>query len=322
MWHRPQIWLVATAEDRELQRAWLNRVISALSEPGRSKVTARFREDAHFLATYTELATAAVLTDAGVAVEYEREYEGKTPDFTVLNGSSPSLLVEVYTKFRSEERRATERAWMALQTRIQAIPVPVVLTVVIADRRRSSAPDDRTAKQIVRQLRDWLLEAPTPARDGRLIEGYQFLVAGRVPGLYATCSIPGSGGWFDSDMVLRAINDKVKVYASLADRFELPLLVVLASEPASPLKEELVRSALKGDMTMTLSFDPFERGSEPHTVSMRPDRTPASFAPCLSAVGWMNPGIDEPGSLIVFPVPSARRPVPLASAGSLIVAPP
>ena len=28
IWHRPQIWLVATAEDGELQRAWLNRVIS------------------------------------------------------------------------------------------------------------------------------------------------------------------------------------------------------------------------------------------------------------------------------------------------------
>ena len=118
-------------------------------------------------------------------------------------------------------------------------------------------------------------------------------------------------------------NDKVKAYSTLADRVDLPLLVVLAAEPASPLNEDLVRSALRGEMTTTLSFDPFEGRSEPHTVAMRSDTTPAAFAPCLSAVGWMNPGINDPGSLAVFPVPSgAWRPIPLTSLDALTVGSP
>ena len=204
-WHRPQIWLVATAEERKAQRVWLNRIISALPEPGRSKVVARLPEDAHFLSTYTELATAAVLNDVGLIVEYEREFDGRTPDITVLGTTAPSLLVEVYTKFRSNERRVAERAWIALQSRIQKIPVPVVLTIVTADRARSVAPDDRSAKRIALQLRDWLREVPITADGSRMIEGYHFIIAGRAPGLYATCSLPGGGGWFDSDMVLNAI---------------------------------------------------------------------------------------------------------------------
>jgi hypothetical protein len=34
---------------------------------------------------------------------------------------------------------------------------------------------------------------------------------------------------------------------------------------------------------------------------------PAEFHPALSAVGWLQPGIDEPGSMTIFDLPSAAR---------------
>jgi hypothetical protein len=318
-WHRPEIWLVATAEERAEQRSWLNRTINALPEPGRSKIRARLPENAHFLSTYTELATAAVLHDAGMTLEYERNQEGKTPDITVFDGKNPSMLVEVYTKFRSTDRRSAERAWRALQSRIQAIPVPVILAVRRVDPSAPNSPDDPSAKRIAAELKQWLLQPSPSVINGRLIEGYHFMIAGSAPGLYANMSIPGGGGWFDSDMVLNAVGEKVKVYSALSEVLKVPLLVVLAAEPASPLSEDLVRSALRGDMSTTLSFDPFEDKSEPHTVAMRAGRVLAEFAPSLSAVGWMNPGIDDPGFLKVFPVPSAARPIRFSSVGALVV---
>lgn len=321
-WHRPEIWLVATAEERHAQRVWLNRAIDALPEPGRSKVMARLPENPHFLSTYIELATAAVLLDAGMSLDYERDFDGKTPDLVVVEESGPSLLIEVYTKFRSNDRREAEHSWRMLQNRVQAIPVPVVLIISNLGGTVSEAPNDAKAKRIAVELRRWLLELSGSASNRRVIQGYQFTIMGPAPGLYATMARPGGGGWFDSDMVLAAINQKVKAYAKLADRLELPLLVVLAAEPASPLSEDLVRSALKGDMSTTLSIDVFAGKSEPHTVAMRSDRTPASFAPALSAVGWMNPGIDDPGTLNLFPVPDARRPIEMSSVGGLRVGQP
>ncbi len=307
-WERPEIWLVATSDNRHLQRAWLNRTIDSLSEPGRSKVVARLPENAHFLSTYTELATAAILQDAGLAIEYEPDLGGKTPDLVVFGDAGPLMLVEVYTKFRHNELRRDEKAWRALQARVQRIPVPVMLAV---NRKDGPAPDDATAKRIATRLKEWLLQVPGVAKMNRILEGYDFMIEGQSPGLYATMTIPGGGGWFNSDLVLNAVNEKVSSYAPLADQLDVPLLVVLAAEPASPLSEDLVGAALAGTMATALKMDYFTMQSEPHTVNMRFDQTPATFAGGLSAVGWVAPGIDEPGTLTIFPVSSATRPIQL-----------
>ncbi len=51
---------------------------------------------------------------------------------------------------------------------------------------------------------------------------------------------------------------------------------------------------------------------------MRSSDTPISFAPALSAVAWLTPATDEPGTLTVLPVPNAGRPHPLPLGGRIV----
>jgi hypothetical protein len=318
-WHRPEVWVVATAPERDRQRAWLNQTIDSLPEPGKSKAMRRLPENAHFLSTYSELSAAAILVDAGLSVEYEPDLGKRTPDFVVDGKAGPCAIVEVYTKFRSEAQRHAEGAWKVLHTRVRDIPVPVVLVVNSLGGTSAEAPDEATSKRIATKLRSWLLRTPEDVGREEVFEGYHFMIGGQAPGLYALMALPGGGGWFDSDMVLTAINEKTRRYASLASRMEVPLLVILAAEPASPMNQDLVRSALSGDMSTTLKVDVFARYSEPHTVRMRSDRTPVTFDPALSVIGWLDPGIDSPGELTVFPATSSERPLDLPTTESLHV---
>lgn len=56
----------------------------------------------------------------------------------------------------------------------------------------------------------------------------------------------------------------------------------------------------------------------PARVRMRSSDTPISFAPALSAVAWLTPATDEPGTLTVLPVPNAGRPHPLPLGGRIV----
>lgn len=109
-------------------------------------------------------------------------------------------------------------------------------------------------------------------------------------------------------MVRNAIGQKASRYGGLATARGVPLLVVLAAEPALPLTRDLLADALAGRQALAVTLDPFGPApteSGPFRLGERD--APAIFNPALSAVGWLQSGIDHPGSMTLFDVRSAAR---------------
>jgi hypothetical protein len=81
-------------------------------------------------------------------VAYERDWEGRTPDWTVLSDNDKPLdFVEVHTDQPPSSTFGQVRAWHGLVERIKAVPVSVVLQLA-SDGEPVSPPDAGTAKKI------------------------------------------------------------------------------------------------------------------------------------------------------------------------------
>lgn len=312
-WSRPELWQVITNPARAPQRRWLSVVLKQLPEAQRKNVLARLQSDRHFLSTYNELAAAALLGTPDVRIELEPSFTWQgttlTPDLAFRSVDGKLLAIgEVSTRFRSAEHRSLEHQWRELRTRVARIPRPVGLLVQDLVHNPIQPPTSGQAVKIERHLRAWLLEPSTALGATTECTGYRFQVAFDLPGLRAEVVAPRGGDWYNTDVVRRAINDKASRYTGLAESLDVPLLVVLAAEPSLPFSKSLVSSALAGAQALEFSLDPFR----PDTITIPPMRfnqldVPAVFHPALSAVGWLEPGIDQPGSIILFDVPSAAR---------------
>lgn len=312
-WNRPDLWPVIADPARSSQRRWLSEAISTLSDNQRRNVLGRLQSDRHFLATYNELAVIALVSDSELMVEYEPRFtcNGRvlTPDVALRRRDGSLIaLVEVSTRFRTAEQRSLEIQWKELRTRVSRIPRPVGL--LVRDMRPGPArpPDSGQARRIEGALRSWLLRPSTVIGATYEIEGYWFRVAGTLPGLRARIATPTGTGWYNTDMVREPIAIKVSRYASLAGSLDTPLIVILAAEPAMPISLNMLRAVLSGAQAITIAVDPFMIGpatSGPMRLNERD--IPAEFDPELSMVGWLDPGVDEPGTLTVFEVLSASR---------------
>ena len=87
---------------------------------------------------------------------YEEEWDGLSPDWTVLSDSGkPLAFVEVHTDMPASDTFGQMRAWHGLVERIKEIPVPGLLQ--LASTKPVSPPDPRTAKKISQDLRRELL---------------------------------------------------------------------------------------------------------------------------------------------------------------------
>ncbi|WP_298338840.1 hypothetical protein [Ferrimicrobium sp.] len=320
-WAFPSIYSIATSADREAQRIWLNQALCAIPETDRDRLLGRLEKEANFLSTYNELATAAIFLQAGYSFRYEAELGGRTPDLLIPSGEDhPMLLVEVVTKFRNDSLRRIERQWKELATRVEMISVPLVLLVRGLGRGRPEPPDSGTAKRVVSELQKTLLATPVGIGDEIEIEDYVFVIAGQVPGARASLATPAGASTYNADLVLEAVREKVSRYCSGADRVGAALIVVLAAESQSPLSIDLLRTALTGAQTVTMSFDIFEPGPvSSGPFSMRAENIPPAFHPSVSAIAWLEPGIENPGTLTLFPIASAERQLRFRQSERLVI---
>lgn len=310
-WERPALYSVATAPERAAQRAWMAACLERVPEPGRSRLRSRLHSDQAFVTASTELAVAAALQDAGLLPHYEVEVDGVTPDFLV-EGLDRPLLVEVWTRREPDQLRQDERAWSVLQGRVAEIPVPIGLHIIWPDREELRPPDSRSGKQIVRKLKEWLLAVWDAPQEGmtREIGGYVFRVgAVRIPGLRARLHTPEGGGWADSDTVLKAVRAKVLRYASATHSRAGYLLVVLSAEDGAGLQLNQLSSALAGKQTLSVSLDRLPGPG--NLIAWKTPRwssdEPETFDPALSAIGWLEVKVEEPGPLTLIPIQSAER---------------
>jgi hypothetical protein len=65
------------------------------------------------------------------------------------------------------------------------------------------------------------------------------------------------GDWVSSDRDVAAIiKPKVRKYASVATDLQVPLVVVLGADPRLPLNLGDVQSAMRGQLTFSMTLDP------------------------------------------------------------------
>lgn len=304
------MWLVATAAERAGQREWMNAALLDVPQPGRARLERKLKESRSFLATYHELAVAALLQGCGQTTEYEPQLDGLTPDIVASRNGTLELVVEVVGRFRADHVRSQERGWRALAQRVSQIAWPVGIIVRSPTGGQLIPPDGATAKRIATLLRDWLW-LRRGSRGVVEFEGYQFGVVQQLPtGSPTLLATPDPGGWLNADDVLKTIHEKVRKYANLCQQRDLPFVVVLAAEPNAPMNVDLVRSALGGAQSVVFTLPAFGGPDRvgPAKMPMRQENIPETFGPALSAVAWLAPGTYDPGSLTVLPVPSASRP--------------
>jgi len=312
-WRRPELWPVITDPARAPQRRWLSFALGQLPKRQRQNALARLQSDEHFLATYNELAAVALLGTPDLRVELEPSFpwQGRTltPDLALRSADGQLLAIgEVSTRFRSAEHRSLEIQWRELRTRVARIPRPVGLLVQDLVHDPIRPPTSGQAAKIERDLRRWLLRPSITLGATSDFHGYLFQVAFDLPGLRAQLAAPTGSDWYNTDMLRGALSSKASRYTGLADSLDVPLFVVLAAEPALSLSKEFLVSALAGVQALTISFDPFRPGPiAPAPMRFNEQNIPATFAPALSAVGWLRAGIEQPGSMTLFDVPSAAR---------------
>jgi hypothetical protein len=309
-WERPGYYEIATLPERAAQREWVNSALSLLPVQGSTQMFRRLASRRGFGATYNEIAVAAILQSAGLLPEYEAKFGDLTPDLCVRRADGESaLIVEVVGRFLPDATHGEVRLWHSFANRVEQITVPVGLVVHFHDGGIVPPPVGAHAKRIVAILQDALIR-----NGGSLgpieIENYVFCAVDRVPGTRAKLVPPVTPGWEGSDGLLETIHSKVKKYGPIAAKAGTPLVVALAAGVNVPVGIDLLRSALAGAQSTVISFSPFggptQIGST--TVKLREKDVSMDFHAGLSAVAWLQAGIDDPGTLTVFSIPSAALP--------------
>jgi hypothetical protein len=313
---RPEIWPIAVDPERTPQRAWINDVLSSLPLQVQRVLRHKLEKNSSFLATYNELALGALLRQPGCELGYEVAIDDPdggqvTPDWTIENAGREIAVFEITTQFRPVEARGVDHKWAELKDKVAGVPFPfVVLVRCMADR--FAAPDSGTAKLLARRVAAWLARPATKIGDEVIVDGYSFGILGVAPGLRAMLSPPTTGAAFDADMIVGTINEKVSRYAAACEARALPLVIVLAAEAAAPMDLGLLKTALAGTQTVRLALDPFAPVGQPiasHSVQLRQFDKPAPIDPSVSAIGWLDPGVDTPGRLTLMRLPEAVRPI-------------
>ena len=307
-WQRPEIWPLVFNDDRSYQRKWVENTMNHFTDSEQAKLKRRLYENNRFIATYNELCVAAHVSKE-LHLTYEEHIGQPTPDFTVRNSDGEIItLIEVATKFRPESKRKIEKSWKVLRKLVNEIPIPAAVALSPSMQRPVHGPrDEREAKEIAKEIESWLKGLIFYPEKVRSIRGFEFIYVDKLPGLRARLLPPGGGTWIDSDMIISQINNKVKVYSKSCESMEIPLVVIISKEPEVPLDKEQVEKVLDGVQVISNTVDPFSTSAGSHTVQIRLENTPISFNPCLSAVGFLEPGIDDPGQLKLFPVRSAKN---------------
>lgn len=310
-WERADLASVALSPERAVIRSWIDSEVSALEQPGRRKLIARLRDDKNFATAYNELAVAAVLRDAGLSLLYEAELDGLTPDLFAPSGPhGRPLVIEVWTRELPRSARGTRRAWAELVRRVADIPVPVAVLVQGTQGGTPPVPTSGDSKEIAASLRRWLLRGQRCRGDSHDVGSYRFVVFMEVPGLKTRMAAPTGGGRADSELVVRAIQTKVRRYRALVERLDASFVVVTASDPSTPLDVELLRSALGGRQSFSFSFSPAATGLIGTSSGPMPrNRHIVEFDSALSAVGFVEARLADP-VLTLIPSTRAARPVP------------
>lgn len=254
---------IAVDDEHEPWRRWLDGQLALLPEHDADTLAGKLWVDKDFWTVNFELAVGEWLREQGFSVAYEREWDGVTPDWTIVSDTGqPMGFVEIHTHNPTADTYAQMKAWHALVERIKAIPVAVVLQLAPTSEPLPP-PDAGTAKRIARELRTALLEASGQARFTTC--GYTFLVMGDRSrggrqmvsplGMHAAFEPPSSlAGSVSAYPLLERVWDKVRKYRALAARCQVPLSVAVGAHRFTGVELRHLDEALAGAEAPIFNF--------------------------------------------------------------------
>jgi hypothetical protein len=307
--HRPEHFALATDPLRERQRGWVNLTLANLDPGGAESLFHNLQTSGRFLQSYNELAVAAILQTAGLKLAYEPSIQGKTPDLVAVAADRPTHIFEVLNRKKSKPVDASDRRWQELSDRFARFEQPWRLRVArLSGDRGGPYPD--VAIHLVRETKTWLNSVPTAVGDGWAIDDYTFLVVAKSPGTHLVLMTPVEEVWINSDTLAEDIEEKVSRYGSLAEDLDVPLVVVVGADDTLAVTSEIVKSALGGQLSISLNLNLFGVGTGLSTstpLKLHPTDAPRVWNAALSAVGWLKAGIDDPGVVKLFSYDKSTR---------------
>lgn len=324
LWQPSDMYLLATLPERAAQRAWMDTAATRLARPQALRMRARLEKNRSFLPAMNELALFAILTGTDTFPAYEERFGKFEPDVTLHDeAGNPTAIVELQTKFRPQPHTDNERRWIELARRVERIAIPVVVFVDTPTGAPPKPPTAGDAKRVERELRAWLPRVSTVIGRSIVIGANRYTVAARaLPGSLRThLRYPYDSSTYTSYDVLDAIYGKERRYASAAYEAGIPYAIVLAGEPACPIDLDLVRAAVKGTVSISFSFDPLNINSSAtvSNVQMKSHDEVEHFDPGVSAVGWLQPGVDDPGTLTLFLLRDAAHRFPMPNGPNVVI---
>ncbi|MGI5151444.1 hypothetical protein ACQEVC_34610 [Plantactinospora sp. CA-294935] len=291
---RPLTYDIATLEQYEPWRLWLDAQLALLPAADAQMFEGKLWLDESHWPSIFELAAGAALRTSGYDVVYEREFDGKTPDWTALNeDGSPAMFVEVHTDQPSKETYGRIRGWQSLNQLIAKIPVGVVVALAGSPNGPPRPPDAGTAKKLVKELRSRLLRSPLTSSVHA--HGYTFVVrANRFGPLnspnapYAFFEAPsGIAGPVTAERLRREVDGKVRKYAAIAERYDVPLVVAVGAHRFTGVDLDDVDRLIAGQAVITFQFNPGDTFIGDRTINLaHPPRW--TMPPELSGLLWLN----------------------------------
>ena len=99
---RPPAYFIATDAELRPTREEIEQWVQDLPPHSQKILIPRLQSSENFRQTYHELVVGGLLKERGLRIEYERDIDGKTPDWYVsTNDGAQSLIVDGLTKRHS-----------------------------------------------------------------------------------------------------------------------------------------------------------------------------------------------------------------------------
>jgi hypothetical protein len=320
--HRPEYFALATDPTREQQRAWVNRTLASLDSDGANAIFHNLQTPGRFIESYNELAVSAILQTTGMKLAYEPDIQNKTPDFLALDANHrPTHIVEVLNRKKPKAVDAADGRWQELVDRFAVIDEAWRVRVARFSGDRGGPRADE-AIHLVRETEKWLTSNPVAINAGWSIGDYAFSVVAKSPATHLELLTPVEEVWVDSDTLAKDIRDKVSRYDDLAEQLGVPLIVVVGADDNLAISSDIVKSALGGQLTVSINLNVWGVGTgstKSRPMKMHATDAPRNWNAVLSAVGWVEAAIDEPGVMTLFPYDQAVRHHAIASSKQVIL---
>jgi hypothetical protein len=220
---------IATNEAFSVMREQIENWVADLPVTSRRNAVERLRSDEAFFETYHELVVGHFLRSKGMRTEYERDFDGQTPDWFVSRDADPQgFIVEVFTANISDVENQANNQLDEFTRRIQALPYDVGLHLAFNDGFDASKLQPSRNKRIIKQLEGWLANPAAKTGSQLCLDAFTFTVAGRDMGFSSVQPGGFAKATFVNTIPLREkIERKIHKYKHLVESRRLPLIIAV-----------------------------------------------------------------------------------------------